>query len=75
MFFTESFPVTSAWAFINLQSSNLGFKWAISGFWTNASFFKGLNKPVFLKLISYLKERHPGQLDMKEEATLAKKIL
>ena len=27
------------------------------------------------KLISYLKEKHPGQLDMKEVATVAKKIL
>ena len=27
------------------------------------------------KLISYLKEKYPGQLDMKEVATVAKKIL
>ena len=29
---TKSLPVTNAWAFISLQSSNLGLRCAISGF-------------------------------------------
>ena len=49
---TNIFPVTNACALINLQSSNRGFKCAISGFCTKASFFNGLNNPVFLKFFS-----------------------
>ena len=45
-------PVISAWAFINFQSSNLGFKCATSGFCKKAFFSKGLNNPVLLKLFS-----------------------
>ena len=57
LFSTNStFPVINACALINCQSSNLGFRCAISGFWINASFFKGLNKPVFLKLFSIIFE-------------------
>ena len=50
--FIKSLPVTKACAVISLQSSNLGFKCAISGFWTNASLSSGLNKPVDLKFFS-----------------------
>ena len=49
---TVTFPVTRACAFINLQSSNLGLTWAMSGFCTKESFFKGLNKPDLLKFTS-----------------------
>ena len=31
-FFTNNLPVTNAWALINLQSSNLGLRCAMSGF-------------------------------------------
>ena len=51
-FETLTFPVTRACAFISLQSSNLGLTWAISGFWTNESFFRGLKRPDLLKLVS-----------------------
>ena len=53
---TFTLPVTKAWAFINLQSSNLGLTWAISGFCTKESFFKGLNNPDLLKLTSITSE-------------------
>ena len=53
---TNNFPVTNACALINLQSSNRGFRCAISGFCTKASFFNGLNNPVFLKFFSIIAE-------------------
>ena len=42
----------SAWALIKDQSSNLGFRCAISGFWRKASLLKGLNKPEVCRLFS-----------------------
>ena len=45
-------PVIKACALIKAQSSNLGFKWAISGFCRKESLFKGLNNPDFFKLFS-----------------------
>ena len=53
---TNNFPVTNAWALINLQSSNRGLRWAISGFWTKASFLSGLNNPVALKFFSTIED-------------------
>ena len=41
---------------IKFQSSNLGFKFAISGAWKNASLFKGLNNPEVFKLFSTIEE-------------------
>ena len=43
-----TFPVIKACALISAQSSNLGFKCAISGFCKNASLLSGLNKPEVL---------------------------
>ena len=48
----STLPVTSACDLINAQSSNLGFKCAISAFCKNASFSSGLNNPDCLKLFS-----------------------
>ena len=42
----------SAWALIKFQSSNLGFKFAISGACKKASLFSGLKRPEVLKLFS-----------------------
>ena len=41
-------PVISACAFIKLQSSNLGFKFAMSGACKKASLFRGLKDQMFL---------------------------
>jgi hypothetical protein len=41
---------------IKFQSSNLGFKFAISGACKNASLLNGLNKPDVLKLFSTIEE-------------------
>ena len=46
----------SAWAFIKFQSSNLGFKFAISGACKNASLLSGLKRPDVLKLFSTITE-------------------
>ena len=51
-----TFPVINAWALIKAQSSNLGFKWAISGFCKKASLSNGLNKPDCFKLFSTIFE-------------------
>ena len=45
-------PVISAWALIKFQSSNLGFKFAISGACKKAFLSRGLNNPEVLKLFS-----------------------
>ena len=49
-------PVIRAWALIKFQSSNLGFKFAISGACKNAFLSKGLNKPEVLKLFSTIND-------------------
>jgi hypothetical protein len=41
---------------IKFQSSNLGFKFAISGACKNASLFNGLKRPDILKLFSTIIE-------------------
>ena len=51
-FCIDTFPVINACAFIRVQSSNLGFKCAMSGFCKKAPLLSVLNKPVFLKLFS-----------------------
>jgi hypothetical protein len=48
--------VIRAWALIKFQSSNLGFKFAISGACRNASLLSGLNRPDVLKLFSTIIE-------------------
>ena len=52
MFSIVTFPVIKACALISAQSSNLGFKWAISGFCKNAFLLSGLNKPEVFRLFS-----------------------
>ena len=47
-----TFPVINACALIKFQSSNLGFKLAISGACKNASLFNGLNNPDVFKFFS-----------------------
>ena len=46
----------NAWALIKFQSSNLGFKFAISGACKNASLLNGLKRPDVLKLFSTIIE-------------------
>jgi hypothetical protein len=49
-------PVISACALIKFQSSNLGFRLAMSGACKKASLLKGLNNPDVLKLFSTIFE-------------------
>ena len=51
-----SFPVTKACALISLQSSNRGFKCAMSGACKKAFLLNGLNNPEILKLFSTIEE-------------------
>ena len=53
LFSIVTFPVIKACALISAQSSNLGFKCAISGFCKNASLLNGLNKPEVFRLFYY----------------------
>ena len=52
MILEVTLPVIKTWDLIKVQSSNLGFKWAISGFCKNDSLSNVSNNPVFFKLFS-----------------------
>ena len=52
MILDVTLPVIKTCDFIKAQSSNLGFKCAISGFCKNASLSIASNNPVFSKLFS-----------------------
>ena len=64
MILEVTLPVIKTWDLIKAQSSNLGFKWAISGFCRKDSLSRASNNPVFLKLFSITFEISSPKLSM-----------